>query len=119
MPRVDRDIFLTDVQAPPLEIKPAMPTVTLQEIVNALKNVLEKRKIVTEEQGQRKQASNKSKASNEATEYAINPKQSYWPFALAASLMITLFGVVTLPVVFWIGLALIVVSVIGWGLERH
>lgn len=72
-----------------------------------------------EQQGERKQASNKQKASNEVMEQAINSKQSYWPFALAASLMITLIGVVTHPIVFWIGLALIVVSVIGWGLERH
>ncbi len=74
---------------------------------------------MTEKQGQRKQASNKPKASNEIMEQAINPKQSYWPFALAASLMITLSGVVTHPIVFWIGLALIVVSIVGWGLERH
>jgi hypothetical protein len=74
---------------------------------------------VTEEQGQRKRASNKPKASNEVMEQAIIPKQSYWPFALAASLMITLIGVVTHPIVFWIGLALIVVAITGWGLERH
>ncbi len=74
---------------------------------------------MTEEQGQRKRASKKPKASNEVMEQAIIPKQSYWPFALAASLMITLIGVVTHPIVFWIGLALIVVAIIGWGLERH
>ncbi len=74
---------------------------------------------MTEEQGQRKQPPDKPKTSNEAMEQAIVPKQSYWPFALAASLMITLSGVVTNSIVFWIGLALIAGSIVGWGLERH
>ena len=76
---------------------------------------------MTEEQGQRTQASDNQKASNEVMEQAIKPKQSYWPFALAASLTIALFGVVTLthPIVFWVGVALVVVSIVGWGLERH
>jgi Cytochrome c oxidase subunit IV len=68
---------------------------------------------VTEEQGQREQA------SNEAMERAIKPKQSYWPFALAASLSIALFGVMLHPIVFWVGVALVVVAIVGWGLELH
>ncbi len=74
---------------------------------------------MAEEQGQREQAAKKQKASNEAMEQAIKPKQSYWPFALAASLTITLVGVISHPIVFWVGVALVVVSFAGWGLERH
>jgi len=76
---------------------------------------------VSEDKGQRKQASQKQKASNEAVEQVIKPKQSYWPFALAASLTVTLVGVILLshPVVFWLGVALLIVSFVGWGLERH
>ncbi len=74
---------------------------------------------MAEEQKQRKQAAKKQKAANEAMEQAIRAKQSYWPFALAASLTITLFGVMVHPIVFWVGIALIVVSIVGWGLERH
>jgi hypothetical protein len=76
---------------------------------------------VAEDQVQRKQATKKQKASNEATEQAIKPKQSYWPIALAASLTITLVGVILMshPIVFWVGVALVVVSFVGWGLERH
>jgi len=76
---------------------------------------------VSEDKGQRKQASQKQKASNEAVEQAIKPKQSYWPFTLAASLTVTLVGVILLshPVVFWLGVALVIVSFVGWGLERH
>ena len=75
---------------------------------------------MSEDKGQRKQASQKQKA-NEAVEQAIKPKQSYWPFALAASLTVTLVGVILLshPVVFWLGVALVIVSFVGWGLERH
>ena len=74
---------------------------------------------MAEEQGQREQAAKKQKASNEAMEQAIKPKQSYWPFALAASLTITLVGVISHPIVFWVGVALVVVLFAGWGLERH
>jgi Mg2+/citrate symporter len=76
---------------------------------------------VAEDQEQSKQAAKKQKDSNEVMEQAIKPKQSYWPFALAASLTISLVGVMLMPhpIVFWIGVALIVVSIVGWGLERH
>jgi Cytochrome c oxidase subunit IV len=76
---------------------------------------------VAEEQEQPKQAAKNQKASSEALEQAIKPKQSYWPFALAASLTITLVGVIVMshPIVFWVGVALVVVSFVGWGLERH
>jgi hypothetical protein len=74
---------------------------------------------VAEEQGQREQAAKKQKASNEAMEQAIKPKQSYWPFALAVSLTIALFGVMVHPIVFWVGVTFVVVSIVGWGLERH
>ncbi len=73
---------------------------------------------MTEEQGQRKQSSNKQKAS-EAMQQAINPKQSYWPFALAVALFIALLGVIVHPIVFGAGLVLVAISIIGWGLEHH
>jgi len=76
--------------------------------------------IVSEEQGQRKQAPKKRKGSTEAVEQALLiPKKSYWPFALAVALFITLLGVVTHPIVFGVGLALIVAAIIGWGLEHR
>lgn len=74
---------------------------------------------MSEDQGQRDQVTKKQKASGEAIEQVIKPKQSYWPFALAASLTITLVGVIFHPIVLWVGIALVVVSFIGWGLERH
>jgi len=76
---------------------------------------------VSEDEGQRKQESKKQKASNAAMEQFIKPKQSYWPFALAASLSITLVGVILMshPIVFWIGVAFVIVSFVGWGLERR
>jgi Mg2+/citrate symporter len=74
---------------------------------------------VAEKPEQPNQAAKNQKASNEALEQAIKPKQSYWPLALAASLTITLAGVISHPIVFWVGVALVVVSFAGWGLERH
>ena len=72
---------------------------------------------MVEDQGQR----NNSGASNEATGQAIRSKQSYWPIVLAASLTLTLIGVVLMsyPIVFWVGVALVIVSFIGWGIERR
>ncbi len=60
-------------------------------------------------------------ASSEASEQAITPKRSFWPIVLAASLTLTLVGVVLIshPIVFWVGVAFVIVSFIGWGLERR
>ena len=74
---------------------------------------------MAEEQAQSKQARNKPKISNEATEQTLGPHKSYWPFALAAALMIAFLGVVIHPILFGIGVVLIALAVIGWGLERH
>ena len=76
---------------------------------------------MAEDQGQRKRVPENHSASNETMEQAIKPKQSYWPLALAASLTITLVGVILMshPIVFWVGVALVVVAFAGWGLERH
>jgi Cytochrome c oxidase subunit IV len=74
---------------------------------------------VNEDQGQRNQAAQNLGASDKAMKQALKAKQSYWPFALAASLSIALFGVIVHPIVFWVGVVLVVVSMIAWGLERH
>jgi cytochrome c oxidase subunit IV len=72
---------------------------------------------VTEDPGQRKNPG----ASNEAMEQAVKAKQSYWPIVLAASLTLTLIGIILMPhpIVFWVGVAFVIVSFIGWGIERH
>ena len=44
---------------------------------------------------------------------------SYWPFALAVALIIVLLGIMTHPVVFGIGVVLVAVAAIGWGLEKR
>ena len=63
---------------------------------------------MTEDPGQHKEGPKNHSASNEAMEQAVKPKQSYWPIVLAASLTLTLVGVV-----------FVIVSFVGWGLERH
>jgi hypothetical protein len=76
---------------------------------------------VTDDHGQRKQMPENHSASNETMEQAIKPKQSYWPITLAASLTLTLVGVILMshPIVFWVGVAFVIVSFIGWGIERR
>ena len=72
---------------------------------------------MVEDQGQHKNSGD----SNEAMEQAIRPKQSFWPIVLAASLTLTLIGVILMPhpIVFWLGVAFVIVSFIGWGIERR
>ncbi len=72
-----------------------------------------------EEQGQGRQLSNNQKASKKVKGQAINSKRSYWPFALAFALFFMLLGVVTHPIIFWLGLVLVAGAIIGWVLERH
>ena len=49
----------------------------------------------------------------------MSPHMSYWPFTLAVALCILFVGVILHPVVLWIGVALAVIAVIGWSLERQ
>ncbi len=67
------------------------------------------------------QGRHKKNGANEAMDQVIKAKQSYWPIVLAASLTLTLVGVVLMshPIVFWVGVALVIVSFIGWGIERR
>ena len=50
--------------------------------------------------------------------YKSGASRSYWPFALALILSISLMGVVTYPIIFFIGMILTVVIIIAWGVER-
>lgn len=59
----------------------------------------------------------REKISKEALERI--PHTSYWPFALAFAIIVMLLGVVIHPILFFIGVALTVVTVIGLGLERR
>ncbi len=72
-----------------------------------------------EEQGERRQLSNKQRASKEVKEQAINSKRSYWPFALAFALFFMLLGVVVHPIIFWVGVVLVAGAIIGWAFEHH
>jgi hypothetical protein len=71
---------------------------------------------VIEDQGQHKED-----VTNEAMGQVMRPKLSYWPIVLATSLTLTLVGVVLMshPIVFWVGVAFVIVSFIGGGLERR
>jgi hypothetical protein len=49
----------------------------------------------------------------------ILPRHSYWPIALAFSLCLAFVGLAYSPIVLGLGVLLMIISVIGWGLERH
>jgi hypothetical protein len=47
------------------------------------------------------------------------PRPSYWPLCLAFSLAVVLAGAISSLIVLGIGVLLVVVSMVGWGLERR
>jgi len=49
----------------------------------------------------------------------ISPKPSYWPLALTIAISILLMGVMIHPIVIGVGALLVIVSVMGWMLERR
>lgn len=75
---------------------------------------------MSEEPGQRKRPARRNTLSPEAMEQAIAGKKSYWPILLALAISITLLGIVLFAnVIVVIGVVLVIVAAIGWGLERH
>ena len=73
---------------------------------------------MSEEQEQQ-QKSRKEDASKLVQEEAIQPHLSVWPFTLAVALMVLLMGFITQPIILGIGVVLVIVAVIGWGVERR
>ena len=49
----------------------------------------------------------------------ISPKPSYWPLALTVSICVLLMGVMIHPIVIGVGVLLVIVSIVGWMLERR
>ncbi len=49
----------------------------------------------------------------------IMPKPSYWPLALAISLIVLLMGIMLHPIIIGIGAVLMIASLMGWALERR
>jgi len=61
----------------------------------------------------------KRKKVRQPTEAELMPRPSYWPFALAFSLVLALLGFIANPIVLAIGILLVIVAVSGWLLERR
>ena len=49
----------------------------------------------------------------------VMPRPSIWPLVLAFSIAVLLFGLIWNAIVLFIGVALIIVSIIGWSLEKR
>jgi hypothetical protein len=49
----------------------------------------------------------------------ISPKPSYWPLVLTVSISLLLVGIVAHPIVIGVGALLIIISIMGWMLERR
>lgn len=49
----------------------------------------------------------------------ISPRPSFWPISLAFSVLVFLYGAIGNPYIMAGGAILLVVCVVGWGLERR
>ena len=49
----------------------------------------------------------------------VSPKPSYWPLALTVSISVLLMGIMIHPIVIGVGAFLVIVSIMGWMLERR
>lgn len=49
----------------------------------------------------------------------VSPKPSYWPIILTVSICLLLMGIVVHPIVIGVGALLVIISIMGWMLERR
>lgn len=61
----------------------------------------------------------KRKKARQPTEAELMPRPSYWPFAMALSLVVAMLGFVSNPIILAIGILLVIVAIFGWSLERR
>ncbi len=78
----------------------------------------EKVDAMQEPQKPEKRVARPVKATSEQT-LNTGANRSYWPFALAIVLSIGLMGVVVYPIIFFIGMALTVIIIIAWSVDRR
>ena len=74
---------------------------------------------MSDNSSQRKKLPKRDRLTSEQMAQAVDAKKSYWPFALSFAILIVMIGIVTHPIVLGIGVVLIIVAIIGWGLEYH
>ena len=75
---------------------------------------------MSEQQEQdQQQKPRKEDASKLVQEEAIQPHLIVWPFTRAVALMVLLMGFITQPIILGVGVVLVIVAVIGWGVERR
>jgi len=79
---------------------------------------------VAEESGQcekppEQPAQKREKVPLEVQEKKLSPRPSFWPLALALTLVLAFVGVMTHPIILGAGVLLTVVAIIGWMLEKH
>jgi hypothetical protein len=60
-----------------------------------------------------------AKKSSDIDVEALSPRPSYWPFTLAVAVVVFLFGAFNNPYIMGVGIVLVAIAVIGWGLERR
>src|SRR6266487_1800879 len=67
----------------------------------------------------RRRVKKRVKRMRQVTEEDLMPRPSPWPFALAISVSIMLGGFAINPIILGVGVILVIVSIIGWNLERR
>ena len=69
--------------------------------------------------GEAPQKQHRKKNAKWVSAEEISPKPSYWPLALTVSICLLLMGIMIHPIMIGVGGLLVIVSVMGWMLERR
>lgn len=110
------------------EVSTSSPVADAAETPEAQKNTGDAHEDHSEEEAAAAQSEPSSQGSRvrkrkrkieAVSEEEIMPRPSYWPLALAISVVIMLFGTIAQPIIMIIGLILVIGSIIGWSVERR
>ena len=105
---------------PTPEVAPAEEQTSPQEEVEVTQEAVEGPQNETEQQEARSKTKKRGRRKTKLVNVEeIMPRPSLWPLALAFAVAITLFGILAGPIVLAVGVILVIVSIIGWVLERR
>lgn len=117
--RVEEGSQLSDTTPTP-EVAPVDEQTSPQEEVEVTQEAVEGSQNEAEQQSARPKTKKRGRRKTKLVNVdEIMPRPSLWPLALAFAVAITLFGILAGPIVLAVGVILVIVSVIGWALERR
>lgn len=105
---------------PTPEIAPADEQTPQEEEVEVTQETVEGSQNEAEQQAEQPKTKKRGRRKTKLVNVEeILPHPSLWPLVLAFAVAITLFGILAGPIVLAVGVILVIVSIVGWVLERR